>query len=771
MRGLCSSLALVLVFFGFICSAKIANAQSAAALSEIKFIQPKEVAAGATDDLRIRIKGKKKFKKDAIVVVNGTDVTTQLDAGQLLGFVPAALLAQPGTINISVRNATQSTGTASLSVVAQGNLEISAIRPRVVVSSQVSTSFGIEIQGSNFNSKAVVRVGGFKTTTEVRRKGDISFVVGTVDLREVQFNGSVPIQVENGDGSISNTFTLFIVPPGPNLNALDPGAIDIGTGDTKLTLTGTNFTSSSQVFVNNQLVPSKQKTNKKGKMPSTTILEAMVPAAMFTQVGQLVVKVINPGVGDSDTLLLDVTPTAKTPQIFSIDPVSIVAGSKDTEIVILGGNLQNLQNITINGKKAAKEDVTEINKRASSVILRAKNFNSPTVLNIVVTTKGGTSNSFALPVEASPTVNTFAGDKPGFVDGTGTSALFTNPGQAILGPDGLIYIADQTNHAIRRMNPATAQVVTIAGNPDGRPGYVDTSDLSNQNTSIRFSNPISLAFDSRGQLFVSDFGNDVIRRIKFDQSGSVTSVDTVAGRNRIATNDDNSKEHVGLFGFFDDQAQLARFSNPYGITFDNDGNLLVADSGNNVIRKVLFQNGEATQVITAMGNGFPGISDGIGKNVQFKTPIGLTLKNGTLFVSDFGNNSIRAVDMSTSQVRVFAGLRRSIQSDVLNQVAKNTSSFGDGTRFFAVLSGPISSAVDDAGNLFFIDFNRNRVRRISPNGSVTTIVGGIEAGFVDGLGIPKAEFRDARHLFFVGPTLFMVDSGNHRIRTISLPSN
>src|SRR6185436_13048119 len=122
---------------------------------------------------------------------------------------------------------------------------------------------------------------------------------GTVDPAEVSLTGSVPIQIENGDGTISNTSSILIVPPGPNLTSLDPGTFAVGTATSKVVLNGSDFDGTSKVFINGQLAVSTFK-KKKGKVS----IEAQVPAEMLTQVGQLTVQIKTDGVGESDILLL-----------------------------------------------------------------------------------------------------------------------------------------------------------------------------------------------------------------------------------------------------------------------------------------------------------------------------------------------------------------------------------------------------------------------------------------------------------------------------------
>jgi sugar lactone lactonase YvrE len=733
-----------------------------AQISAIKNIFPKKVAAGNLD-VRVRVVGKKNYKKTSVMLVNGTPVDTQIQNGTVVGNVSKELLSQPGSVSIAVRNGNETTAPETLSVVtASSTLTITAIRPRIVIAGDVSTEFGVEVQGENFKGPAIVRVGGFKTTTSVRRRGDLSFAVGTVDPLEVALVGTLPIQIENGDGTLSNTVNVIVTPPGPNLSELEPNSLDVGAKTTVVKIKGGNFTEDSKVFINDIQVPAVQKKGKK-----SVELDATVDASFFTKVGQLQVKVVTPNVGDSEVLLFDVTPPGKAPLIFSIDPSNIVAGNKDVEMIVLGANLDNVKNVTFNGTKVKSSQIVEISKRALKVVVDSKLLTSPTTLNLVVTTKDGATTPIPLVVEPSASVSTLLGSIPGFTDGSGKDAKLANPSQLAIAPDGMIYIADQANNAIRKFNPLTNELSTVAGDPNGAPGYVDTSEINDKNPTVRFSNPIGIVIDTDGTMYVTDFGNECIRRMRPNSQGTFT-VDTLAGKSRMATNEDGKKERVGEMGFLDDEPRRAVFSGPYGIVMDPDRNILVTDAFNNVIRRIVMVNGEAQNVVTILGNGFPGLSDGTGSSVQFNRPLGLVMRNNKLIVSDFANNSIRQVDMDSQSVQVFVGLRRRIQSSALGQTDANNPTFGDGNKFFAVLSGPISSTFDSMGNLYVLDFNGNRVRRVTPDGIVTTIVGGTR-GFVDGTAA-KVAFRDPRFMLMVDDkTIIIVDSGNNRIRRVGLP--
>ena len=180
----------------------------------------------------------------------------------------------------------------------------------------------------------------------------------------------------------------------------------------------------------------------------------------------------------------------------------------------------------------------------------------------VVTTLAGTAGSY------------------GYVNGTGAAARFNNPIAITLGIDGLLYIADHGNHAIRRLNPTTGAVTTFAGPTTATPGTADGTG-----TAARFNYPTAITADSAGNFYVADRTNHSVRKIT--ATGVVT---TLAGLN-------------GTSGNVDGAGTAARFKSPIGISMDSMGNILVADSGNSTIRKVT----SAGAVTTVVG-GLPSVS-------------------------------------------------------------------------------------------------------------------------------------------------------------------
>lgn len=227
------------------------------------------------------------------------------------------------------------------------------------------------------------------------------------------------------------------------------------------------------------------------------------------------------------------------------------------------------------------------------------------------------SNNRIRRIAPDGTVTTLAGSgAAGFVNGNGTSAVFRFPaGIAVDGNDN-VFVADQDNHVIRQITPS-GDVSTFAGS--GIEGFADGAAGV-----ARFDDPKDLAFDNSGNLYVADFQNNRIRKIS--PSGDVS---TLAGS--------------GAAGFINGNGTSAVFNFPAGVAVDAFGNVCVADQDNHVIR-LIAPNGDVT---TFAGSGVEGFADGDAATARFDDPKDLTFDNaGNLYVADFENNRIRKLASS-----------------------------------------------------------------------------------------------------------------------------
>ncbi|NHN31234.1 stalk domain-containing protein [Paenibacillus agricola] len=254
-------------------------------------------------------------------------------------------------------------------------------------------------------------------------------------------------------------------------------------------------------------------------------------------------------------------------------------------------------------------------------------------------------NNAIRKIDTNGNVTTLAGTGIiGIADGAGSEATFHRPSDVAVKSDGTVYVADTLNHLIRSISP-TGQVTTLNA-LSGRlievtPGqvvqagdYLDSSILVS-----KFNEPTGLALDSKGNLFVSDSGNQRIRYIDFQ----LNQVTTVAGNNRY-------DPQGALYGetdlyipgdYLDGPADKALFNAPQGIAVTGEGGLVIADSLNHSIR--YLNQGKVTTLAGAT-NLRGGESDGVDRGASFKNPADVTVAaDGTILIADAFNNKVRKV--------------------------------------------------------------------------------------------------------------------------------
>ena len=357
-----------------------------------------------------------------------------------------------------------------------------------------------------------------------------------------------------------------------------------------------------------------------------------------------------------------------------------------------------------------------------------------------------------------------------------------DPAELALSPSGDVYVSDRQRNIILRVD-AAGTVTLFAGSPD-EAGAMDGPRLS-----ARFSSPRGLAFDAAGNLYVSDSRNGLIRRI--DSSGAVT---TLAGNAQDRTHVDgvglaarlvspvglalignqwlaitDISTHTvrvldlmsmalttiagspGSYGSADGAGATARFESPYGISSNLAGEFLVSDSGNSTIRRVTL----AGAVTTLAGQPLPsGHIDGAGPAARFQGvhPI-VSDSAGNIYVAD----------------RASATIRKVTPAGVVTTIAGSPGQIGlvDGTGAAARFNFPQGLALDSAGNIIVADSGNDAIRRVTPDGVVTTVSGLAGPGYVDG---PAAMARfDEPVAVTVDPsgTIFVADQQSCLIRKIA----
>jgi hypothetical protein len=219
-------------------------------------------------------------------------------------------------------------------------------------------------------------------------------------------------------------------------------------------------------------------------------------------------------------------------------------------------------------------------------------------------------------------VTTFAGSAgdPGPDDGVGVLASFRYPHGLAIDSATNIYVADRGNHVIRKITPGGV-VTTIAGTA----GTSGTADGTNAAARFSSDGPNGVAVDSAGNLYVADFNNYSIRKISHIGSDWVTT--TIAG---------------GSSGSDDGIGASATFSQAWNLAVDSANNILVADTGNHTIRKIVQQGADWVVTTIAGSPGVSGTADGPGSSAFFNLPFAVAVDSDrNLYIADYQNNRIR----------------------------------------------------------------------------------------------------------------------------------
>ncbi len=340
--------------------------------------------------------------------------------------------------------------------------------------------------------------------------------------------------------------------------------------------------------------------------------------------------------------------------------------------------------------------------------------------NLFVTDAG---NNKIRKITPAGVVSTVAGSGlSGSTDAVGANASFKHPSAIAIDSSNNLFVTDAGNNKIRKITPAGA-VSTVAGS-----GVAGDTDAVGINAS--FDDPSAITIDSSNNLFVTDAGNNKIRKIT--PAGVVS---TVAGS--------------GSFGSTDAVGTDASFDDPSAITIDSSGNLFVADSGNSKVRKIT----PAGVVSTIAGSGLLGDTDAVGTDASFNHLAGITMDgSGNLFVTDSRSSKIRKIT-SSGVVSTVAGVNSSGSTDA---VGANAS-----------FNSPSDITVDSNGNLFVADTRNNKIRKITSAGAVSTIAGSGVAGDTDAVGVNASFFLPISIVIDSNNNLFVADLGNYAIRKIT----
>ena len=336
--------------------------------------------------------------------------------------------------------------------------------------------------------------------------------------------------------------------------------------------------------------------------------------------------------------------------------------------------------VTTNSAGTATTNVTTLTVAATAALLQyPAGIARDSAGNLFV---ADASSNTILKITAAGVVTTFAGTSGsvGSADGTGASARFNQPSGVAVDAAGNVYVADAGNATIRMITPAGA-VTTLAGSTASR-GSCDGTG-----TAAWFNQPNGIAVDTVGNVYVTDALNATVRKIT--SAGAVT---TLAGS-------------AGSRGETDGNGAAARFNFPSGVAVDAAGNVYVADTYNDTIRKVT----PVGTVTTVAGSaGITGAVDLTGTNALFNQSFGVAVDAaGNVYVADTGNAIIRRIAPSGA-VTTVAGMA-------------GIAGLGEGVGDGALFNQPHALVVDGAGNLFVADTGNAAIRRVGTDATVTTM--------------------------------------------------
>lgn len=358
------------------------------------------------------------------------------------------------------------------------------------------------------------------------------------------------------------------------------------------------------------------------------------------------------------------------------------------------------------------------------------------------------------PAGVVTTVAGVAGES-GSADGMPAVARLQSPHDLTIDAAGNLYTLD--NYTVRKISPA-GEITTVAGQAgaDGNADGVGSAAL--------FGYCRGITIDSAGNLYVADFESNAVRKIS--PTGAVSSYPAawsaatrmeigLSGPNGVAIGEDGELlvlRNAGLeLGTFKDNGAFARldgvspgfssmFSVAQGLSVDRSGNIYVANTGDHTICKV-----SPTGVVTVLAGtaGQNGYADGVGGAARFSFPTAIAVdSNGVVYVADGGNDLVRKISPDGEVTTITGGLPAE---------PGYVDATGDAARF----DYPTHVAVDAAGNLYVSDYTNDAVRKVAPNGAVSTVIAAPQIRQPGGLAVDDAG------------NVFVADSSGRRILKVT----
>jgi uncharacterized protein (TIGR03437 family) len=351
------------------------------------------------------------------------------------------------------------------------------------------------------------------------------------------------------------------------------------------------------------------------------------------------------------------------------------------------------------------------------------------VLGIAVDRSGnlliadGVNNRVRIVTASNGLINTLAG--------TGIASF--NPSG--LTNYGLLYFSDSVLNRVRGYDPATGIISVIAGT--GQASFTGDNGVS---TSAALNGPRGITFDSSGNLYIADTGNNRVREVSTE-----LQITTIAGNGATSSS-------TGDGG----PATQSELQGPTGVAADTFGNVYISDRGGNLVQRVNVGTGLLETVAGTGTNGAPDSPSGIAVLQNLSLPQGLAFDlAGNLLIADSGNNLIRRLSGN------------GIITTVAGSGAAGYSGDG-GPATAATLRNPTAVAVDAAGDIYIADTNNNVIRRVDTNGNISTVAGTGTPGY-NGDGSPATAYElYLPSAVAAGPScsLYIGDTSNQRVRQL-----
>ncbi len=340
-------------------------------------------------------------------------------------------------------------------------------------------------------------------------------------------------------------------------------------------------------------------------------------------------------------------------------------------------------------------------------------------------------------------IYTIAGNGTANYNGDGiqaTAAEVNQPSGVAIDKNGNVFIADNVNNRIRKIDAATGIITTVAGN--GTQAY---SGDGGQATAAELAQPWNVALDAVGNIYIGDRNNQRVRKVTVS-TGIIT---TIAGNGTAGYNSD------GI------QATAAELDYPQGVYIDKAGNVYIADVDGARIRKV----NTAGVISTVAGTGTPGYNgDGIQATAaELHNPATVSMDAaGNLYIPDYYNNEVREVNVSTGIITSVAG--------------NGTGGFNsDGIQATASeLYNPTGVTLDASGNIYITDYSNGRIREVNAStGIISTVAGDGTEGYTgDGILATSAEIYNPWDIAVTADAFYFADfnAAGNRVRKVVFAS-